>query len=132
MDAEINAETLVSAYIAIRDKKKELEESTKAQIKELDENLQLVESALLAICKEVGADSIKTPDGIAMRSIKTKYTTNNWEAFYEMVHKHKAFELLERRIHQTHTKQFLEEFPDEHPAGLNIDRAYTITIRKGK
>jgi hypothetical protein len=49
-----------------------------------------------------------------------------------MVHEYKAFELLERRIHQGNIKSFLEENPDEHPAGLNIDRSYTITVRKSK
>lgn len=130
MKAEVTADTLVSAYIAIRDKKRDIEASMKSQLKELEEEIQIVESAILDLCKEINADSIKTSGGIAMRTIKTRYTTNNWEAFYDMVHKHKAFELLERRIHQTHTKQFLEEFPDEHPPGLNIDRAYEITVRK--
>jgi len=41
-------------------------------------------------------------------------------------------ELLERRIHQTNIKQFLEENPDLLPAGLNVDSAYSITVRRSK
>jgi hypothetical protein len=41
-----------------------------------------------------------------------------------------AMELLERRIHQTNMKQFLEENPDMHPAGLQVEKEYAITIRR--
>jgi hypothetical protein len=41
-----------------------------------------------------------------------------------------AMELLERRIHQSNMKQFLEENPETHPAGLQRDREYQITIRR--
>ncbi len=41
-----------------------------------------------------------------------------------------AFELLEKRIHQTNMKTFMEENPDLHPEGLNMDKEYAITIRK--
>jgi len=38
--------------------------------------------------------------------------------------------LLEKRIHQTNMKEFLENNPDVEPMGLNIDREYEITIRR--
>jgi hypothetical protein len=41
-------------------------------------------------------------------------------------------ELLEKRIQQTHMKEFLEENPDVLPAGLNVDSQYTITVRRSK
>jgi len=127
---QFTAEDLVSAYIAIRDAKRDAEANLAKIIKEYGEQLEAVEHAIIALCKEIGADSIKTPHGIAMRSVKTRYTTNDWESFYNLVHEYKAFDLLERRIHQGNMKSFLEENPDEHPAGLNIDRSYTVTVRK--
>jgi hypothetical protein len=27
-------------------------------------------------------------------------------------------------------KQFLEEHPDEYPAGLNVDSRYAVTVRR--
>lgn len=127
---QFTAEDLVSAYIAIRDAKRDAESNLTKVIKEYDEQMEAVEHAIIELCKEIGADSIKTPHGIAMRQIKTRYTTTDWESFYNMVYEYKAFELLERRICQSNIKSFLEENPDEHPAGLNIDRSYKITVRK--
>lgn len=129
---DYTAEELVSAYVNIRDQKRTLDQEYKAKIGELDSMLSEVETALLDICKGVGADSIKTSYGTVMRGIKSVYTTSNWEELYKVIHEHKAFELLARHIHQGHMKQFLEENPDVHPAGLNVDNKYTITVRKAK
>jgi hypothetical protein len=41
-------------------------------------------------------------------------------------------DVLEKRIHQTNIKQFLEENPDSLPPGLNVDNAYNITVRRSK
>ncbi|MFN9899247.1 MAG: hypothetical protein ACK55Z_10740, partial [bacterium] len=58
------------------------------------------------------------------------YWTNDWESLHKFIRENQAMELLERRIHQTNMKQFLEENPDMHPAGLQRDREYQITIRR--
>jgi hypothetical protein len=39
-------------------------------------------------------------------------------------------ELLEKRIHQTNMKAFLEENPELIPAGLNANSEYSVTIRR--
>ena len=92
----------------------------------------MINQQILEICKETGADSIKTKHGTAIRTIKSRYWTNDWERFYDFMFEHNVPELLERRIHQTNIKQFLEENPDLLPAGLNVDSAYSITVRRSK
>jgi hypothetical protein len=41
-----------------------------------------------------------------------------------------SMELLEKRIHQTNIKEFMDSNPEVHPPGLNIDSEYEITIRR--
>jgi hypothetical protein len=43
---------------------------------------------------------------------------------------HGAMELLEKRICQTNMREFLEENPEVHPPGLNVDQEYAFTIRR--
>lgn len=129
---EYTAEDLVNAYVNIREKKRSLDDEYKKQIEELESNLEEIETVLLEMCKTIGADSIKTAYGTVMRGVKSVYTTTNWEEFYKTVYDHKAFDLLERRIHQGNLRQFLEENENVHPAGLNVDKKYTITVRKAK
>jgi hypothetical protein len=43
---------------------------------------------------------------------------------------HDAFQLLQQRITTTNMEQFLEENPDLHPPGLNVDANYAVTVRR--
>jgi hypothetical protein len=51
---------------------------------------------------------------------------------YKFMLEHEAPELLEKRLHQSNMKQFLEENPEVLPSGLNVDSEYTITVRRSK
>jgi hypothetical protein len=128
----INVEKLVSVFIKIRDAREE----AKREWEEIDSDfvtkLDLINQELLDICKDTGADSIKTKFGTAIRTIKSKYWTNDWEKFYAWMMDNGIPEVLEKRIHQTNMKQFLEENPDLLPPGLNVDNAYSITVRRSK
>ena len=127
-----SVDKLVEIYIKIRDARDEVRREADKKEADLNAELDLVAQEILAICKQTGADSIKTKAGTAMRSVKSKYWTNDWERFYDFIFENDAPELLERRIHQTNMKQFLEENPDLHPAGLNVERTYAITVRRSK
>ena len=128
--ADVSADKLVGVYIKIRDAREELKREYDAKDTDLVGQMDVIEQTLLDMCKTIDADSIKTKHGLAMRSVKSRYTTNNWEKFYEFMLNHKVPELLEKRIHQTNTKAFLEENPDLLPPGLNVDNAYSIIVRR--
>ena len=128
--ADVSADKLVGVYIKIRDAREQLKREFDAKDADLVGQMDVIEQTLLDMCKTIDADSIKTKHGLAMRSVKSRYTTNNWEKFYEFMLDHKVPELLEKRIHQTNTKAFLEENPDLLPPGLNVDNAYSIIVRR--
>lgn len=128
----MNVDKLVSVFIKIRDAREEAKREWEEIDSEFVTKLDLINQELLNICKNTGADSIKTKDGTAIRSIKSKYWTNDWERFYDWMFEHNVPEVLERRIHQTNIKQFLAENPDMLPPGLNVDNAYHITVRRSK
>jgi hypothetical protein len=132
MDGTPPVDKLVDVYIKIRDAKDLAKKAYEEKNAELTEQLNVIESEILEICKATGAESIKTQYGLAMRSIKTRYWTNDWEKFYKFITEHNSPELLERRIHQTNIKQFLIDNPDVLPQGLNVDNAYSITVRRSK
>ena len=85
---------------------------------------------LLDVTKQTGATSFSTPYGTAYRTVKDRYWTSDWDSLYTFMRDNNAFQLLEKRIHQTNMKEFLENNPGEEPMGLNIDREYDITIRR--
>jgi len=124
------ADQLVAVYIKMRDKKDAIRHDMEQQMNHIEEQMQVVSQQILEICKETGAESIRTAHGTAYRTIKQRFWTNDWEAMHKFIRENEAMELLERRIHQTNMKQFLEENPELKPAGLNIDREYAITVRR--
>ena len=123
---------LTSVYLKIRDKRSELKREFEAQDSTLEEQQQMLANQMLETCKEMGADSIRTPHGTIIRSIKSKYWTNDWESMYNFIREHGAFGLLEKRLHQTNMKEFLHENPDVMPMGLNVESEYSIVVRRAK
>jgi hypothetical protein len=125
-----SVEKLVATYIKIRDARDEVKREMEEKVAALQTDLDSINQTLLEHFKEQGIDSARTPFGTAYRTIKSRYWTNDWDAMRHFIAEHDAFELLEKRIHQTNMKQFLEENPDLHPAGLNVDSEYSVTVRR--
>lgn len=132
MDDKPSVDALVNVYIKIRDARDTARKEADRIEADFEEQLDIINQQILQICEETGADSIKTAHGTAIRTVKSRYWTNDWERFYDFIFEHKVPELLERRVHQTNIKQFLEENPELLPAGLNVDSAYSITVRRSK
>jgi hypothetical protein len=132
MDDKPSVEQLVSIYTKIYTKREEEERVWQTREAELTEQLDLIKRELLDMCKENGVDSLRTKHGTLIRTVKTRYWTNDWEHFHKFMLENQAPELLEKRIHQSNMKQFLEENPELLPAGLNVDSEYTITVRRSK
>jgi len=127
---EIKADKLVKAYVRIRDKRKAIADEYEREDNELKEALETIEHELLEICKETGADSLRTEFGTVSRRVAKRYWTNDWHSFYQFLKEQGAMELLEKRIAQTNMSTFLEENPDLLPPGLQVDSRYTVSIRR--
>lgn len=126
----VSAETLVQAYINIRDERDKIYNQQKQALKTLDEQLETVAKALLNICKDNKLDGFRTDFGTVSQIVKTEYWTNDWESLYKFIKDNDAFHLLHRRVNQSAMKEFLEENPDLHPAGLNSDQEYSIRVTR--
>lgn len=130
--SDISVDKIVEVYIKIRDARDEARKEADRIEADFVSQLDVLEQQMLDVCKSTGATSLKTPYGTIMQSVKKRYWTNDWEKFYDFLFEHNVPELLERRIHQTNIKQFLEENPDMLPLGLNVEAEHSITVRRSK
>ena len=80
--------------------------------------------------KAMGVTSVRTTEGTAVMSVKTRYYTQDWDSFKQFVIDNHALELFEKRIAQSNMAQFLEENPGVVPPGLNSASEYDISVRK--
>lgn len=129
---DITADKLVKVYVKMRDARSQLKATYEEEDNAIKEQMDMVESQLLEMCKTTGADSLRTKFGTVYRSVQTRYWTGDWEAMHKFIMQHNAPELLERRISQTQMREYLKENPDELPIGLNVDNRYTVTVRRSK
>lgn len=124
--SQAKADQLAKVYVKIRDRRRELEK----QAAELKEQQDIIGLELLEICKEQGAQTIRTEFGTVSKRTSKNYWTSDWESFTNFIKEHNAFSLLQQRINNTNMVQFLEENPDLLPPGLNADINQTVVITK--
>ena len=127
----MDAKDLVSAYIAVRSEREKLLHEYEERDSLLKQDLSQLEQALLVMCNEVNASSLKTDAGTVIRRVNERFFCNDWDNFYNFIRQHDAVELLERRIHQGNFKQFMSAHSDDGlPPGVNVMREYGVTVRK--
>jgi hypothetical protein len=130
--ATVPLEKLTRVYIKMRDKKAELETELENQVGKLENDMGTVKAAILNHMKSLGVESLRTDAGTVYRTVRTKYSTSDWESMGKFILEHGVPELLEKRIQQTNMKVFLEENPDLLPPGLNSNMEYSVTIKRSK
>ena len=121
---------LSAQYIELRTEREQLKHNYEAEDAKFQEKMDELESKMLNIMNSADASSISTSNAVVMRKVTSRYNPTNWDAVYEMIARHKAFGVLHKRVHDTNMRQFLEEHPDEYPAGLNVDRSYQVVVRR--
>lgn len=127
----MNTDELVEVYVNIRSQRDLLKRKYEEDDLQLKNDLKQIEAALLEVCNNVGADSIKTKHGTVMRKLDERYFCQDWEGFYDYVINNNAVQLLERRIHQGNFKEHLKETEgDGLPPGINVMREFGVTVRK--
>ena len=128
---ELKLDDLVNVYLTIRNEREKLKASWEVQDGELEQDMKSLEQSMLTICNDTNASSIRTESGTVIRSLKERFTTNDWDNFKKFVLDNEAIDLLERRIHQGNFKEFMAEHTDEGlPPGVNVMREFTIVVRK--
>ena len=126
----MKVDKLVKVYVKIRDKRADLKSEVEKRDEELKEALRVIENELLEVCKETGAESLRTDYGTVTRRVAKRYHTTDWESMYQFIKDNNVLELLEKRIAQSNMSQFLQENPDKLPPGLNVDSRYAVTVRR--
>jgi hypothetical protein len=131
MDEEtIPLDKLAKVYRKIRGEIEALTQEYDNKVEQLKATQDEIKYAMKEQMKAMGVTSVNTPQGTVVMSVKTRYTTADWDSFKEFVKEYDALDLYEKRIHQGNMKQFLEENPGKVPPGLNSQSEYDISVRK--
>ena len=121
---------LVKIYRKLRTRMTELTQAYDTQAEVLKAQQDEIKNAIKEQMKAMGVTSVRTTEGTAVMSVKTRYYTQDWDSFKQFVIDNHALELFEKRIAQSNMAQFLEENPGVVPPGLNSSSEYDISVRK--
>lgn len=117
-------------YIKLRQKREVLSQQFKEADADLEKLMAEIETQLLDTLNASNSNSMSTNSAVIIRTVRKRYMPTNWGAVYELIERHGAYGLLEKRVHNGNMKDFLEEHPDEYPAGMNVDSRYAVTVRR--
>ena len=120
---------LAKIYRKLRGKIADLTQEYDTQVEVLKAQQDEIKNAMKDQMKTMGVTSVRTTEGTVVLSVKTRYSTQDWDEFKKFVIAHEAIELLEKRIAQTNMKQFLDENPGVVPPGLNSTSEFDISVR---
>ena len=126
----IPLDKLARVYRKIRDQISTLTKEYDTQVEVLKAQQEEIKNAMKDQMQALGVTSVRTPQGTVVLSVKTRYSTADWDSFKKFVVEQDALDLLEKRIAQGNMKQFLEENPGVVPPGLNSNAEYDISVRK--
>ncbi len=126
------ASKLAKTYLKMRDARDKVKAELEEKVKVIEDQMDIVSSSMMEICKETDSNSINTDYGTIIRSIKSRYWASDMAMFGAFVLEYEAPNLYESRIHQGNMKTFLDENPEVSVPTLNVDSKYAITVRRPK
>lgn len=121
---------LARVYRKMQTKIQQMTAVYETEVEVLKAQQEVVKTALKDQMLALGVKSVNTAEGTVILSTKTRYSTQDWDAFKEFMKENDALDLLEKRIAQTNMATFLQENPTLVPPGLNSNSEYAISVRK--
>lgn len=121
---------LSQQYLSLRRDRDILKERYVEQDSVLEKQMTEIEALMIEELNAANATSINTKNATILRRVTKRYNPTNWDAVYALIDKHKAYGLLHKRIHDGNMSTFLEEHPEDYPAGLNLDSRYAVTVKR--
>ena len=128
--ATIPMDKLARVYRKMQTKIQQLTAVYETEVEGLKAQQEVVKTALKDQMLALGVKSVNTAEGTVILSTKTRYSTQDWDAFKEFMKENDALDLLEKRIAQTNMATFLQDNPTLVPPGLNSNSEYEISVRK--
>jgi len=121
---------LSTAYMALRLERDQLKLAYEADDAVLSEAMASIENQMLDIMNTTNADSISTRGATVIRSVRKRYNPTFVFDCRGILNPGRIDEYKTQSGQDKPVKDFLEQHPDEYPAGLNVDSRYAVTVRR--
>src|SRR5262245_945099 len=120
---------IVGQYVALRDKKRILEQQHKDAMKPFNEVMDQLEGKMLDFMQKTGSQSIATSLGTCYQSTRESATIKDGQAFRDWVIQNGRFDLIDWRANAGHVFDYLREHKVQ-PPGLNLSTYTSVNFRR--
>lgn len=117
-------ERAVEKFIQLRDKKKEITDGHKEELKPLNEAMIAIENAVQRILIDQGASNIKTPHGTAYLSTTTRPIVEDWSKLKPFILKNDLLDMLVRKVSPDAVTEFKESTGELPPGVVTNSETY--------
>lgn len=119
----------VSQYVALRDRKRQLEKQHSDQLKPFVDLMAELEGMMLDYMQRTGSSSIATDGGTAYLSTVPRATINDAHAFRSWVISNNAFELADWRANAPRIFEYIKDHNGQPPPGVNPSTFTSVRFR---
>jgi hypothetical protein len=128
--ATLDLTKVVKAHVAIRDARNAHRKDYEAKDAELKASQEKLEAVMLDHLNTHGMESVRTEHGTFYRQEDITPSASDWNALYDWIKEHDAWDALERRIKKTFIKEYSEAHDGGLPPGVSTYRQYVVRVRR--
>jgi len=120
---------VIKTYMALRDKKAELEAEVKEQVAEIKEKMIKLESYLKTKMDENGLTSFKSDFGTAFLTTTDYANVADWDEVVQFIKDNEAYDLFEKRVSKNAVRGYIDQ-NNAVPPGINYGTKLSVNIRR--
>lgn len=122
-------DSVVAAYIKLRDQKDEVKSRHKEELAPINENMAKLEGWLHRELNKQGVDSFKTKMGTAFVQKATSVTVADWDVTLPFIKEKELWDLLEARVSKSAVQDYIES-TKEVPPGVSVRVEEVVRVRR--
>jgi len=127
--APMTPDAMIEKYVALRDRKKAIEDRHKTELAPFNELLDKLEGWLLEALNAADLQSMRSPHGTAYKSVRTAAKVTDWKLALDFILERKLYELLEARVSKTAAFAIIDETKLPIP-GVDTTSEVVVNIRR--
>ena len=122
-------DSVVRAYVALRDKKAEIKRRQQEEMAPLTEQMNKLEAWLQRELQRQGVKNFKTDEGTAFLQTETRCSVKDWDACLQYILDNEEYALLEARVSKTAIRDILENTGELVP-GVSLTEETVCSVRR--
>jgi hypothetical protein len=128
--AVVDVNKLVAQYVAIRDRKRLLEQQQKDAMAPFTQVMDEIAGKMLAHMDKLGVDSLAGSGGTVYRTTKQSASIKDGELFKDFVRDNKAWELVDWRANAKAVFDYVRANNGMPPPGVSPSSFTTVGVRR--